>query len=151
MGCNGLEILNPPDTPTWFGSCDTDHPSILDLALSYEAACFAGQLGPIEISQAESLTLDHAALFFHLYAITNIKLAPPPALSGYRADDKHKASWIREFVRLMPYTPACTSTCDAPSDYGNMTVHGIMVHEHLKAFDSAIDNACKAILQPYQP
>jgi len=52
-------------------------------------------------------------------------------------------------MRLMPYTPACTSTCDIPSNYGNTTIHGIMVHKHLKAFDSAIDNVCKATLHPH--
>jgi hypothetical protein len=31
MGCNGLEILNPPNTPTWCGSHATNRPSILDL------------------------------------------------------------------------------------------------------------------------
>jgi hypothetical protein len=31
MGCNGLEILNPPNTPTWFGSYATDCLFILNL------------------------------------------------------------------------------------------------------------------------
>jgi hypothetical protein len=146
MGHNGLEILNPPDTPTWFGSHPSDCPSILDLALGNEAARLAGQLSPVTVSQVESLASDHAALLFQIYTITNIELAPPPASAGYRADDEYKASWMREFVRLMPYAPTCTSTCDAPSDHGNTTIHGITVHEQLKAFNTTIDNACKATL-----
>jgi hypothetical protein len=137
MGHTGLSILNPLDIPTWFGSKPTDHLSILDLALGNEASILAGQLSPIEISQAESLASDHAMLIFQIYDITDLALAPPPMLSGYRADDEHKASWMKEFTRLMPYMPP---------DLMDLTVD-----TQLRAFDTTINGACKSTLQPYQP
>jgi hypothetical protein len=127
MGRNGLEILNPLDTPTWFGSRPNDCPSILDLAMGNEASRFTGQLGPITVSQAESLTSDHATLIFQIHTITDIKLTPLPAPSGYRADDEHKASWLKEFARLMPYANPIGTT----------------LHQQLKAFESTINTACK--------
>jgi hypothetical protein len=135
MGHNGLELLNPPDTPTWFGSRPNNRPSVLDLALGNKAVGLAGQLSPVIVSQAESLATDHAALLFQIHAITNIELTPPPAPSGYWADDENKASWMKEFARIMPYADPTGTT----------------LPEHLDTFSSAIDTACKTTLHPHQP
>jgi hypothetical protein len=63
------------------------------------------QLSDVQISCHESLSLDHTTLLLDIYLITSIALAPPSTPIGYRMDKEHKALWMREFARLMPYTP----------------------------------------------
>ena len=40
LDANGFHPLTPPHEPTWFGSRDTDHPSVLDLVFANEQALF---------------------------------------------------------------------------------------------------------------
>jgi hypothetical protein len=81
-----------------------------------------------------SLASDHAVLIFQIYAITDIKLTPPPAPLGYRANDEHKALWMREFARLMPYA----------------NLSGTTLQEQLTTFDSTVEAVCKTTLKLHQ-
>ena len=91
--------------------------SVLDLMFANKWVELNTQLSDVQISCHESLSLDHTTLLLDIYLITSIALAPPSTPIGYRMDKKHKALWMREFARLMPYTPlwqahiSCTSTC----------------------------------------
>ena len=113
--------------------------------------------------------------------MTSLALAPPPALSGYRMDEERKASWMQEFVRVMPYAHPPALTCDdhnedlphpPSSEYvlqacpalpvvthaGGLTAHASVmmphrdtVHDMLAAVNQAIEHTNKETLQPTCP
>jgi Endonuclease-reverse transcriptase len=78
MGVQGFQYKNLPGVPTWVGSQDSDHPSVLDLVLANNLACYSAQLGDVIVSVANSLESDHATLIFDIYPLDSIALIPPP-------------------------------------------------------------------------
>src|SRR5216683_2858758 len=79
------------------------NPSVLNLALVNECTVLAGQLGLIQVSFAESLGSDHAALLTTLYPSDSIALQPPPTPTGYKPDEAHHSAWIKTFTTSLPY------------------------------------------------
>src|SRR5216683_6931982 len=79
------------------------NPSVLNLALVNECTVLAGQLGLIQVSFAESLGSDHAALLTTLYPSDSIALQPPPTPTGYKPDEARHAAWIKMFMTSLPY------------------------------------------------
>jgi hypothetical protein len=53
------------------------------------AALIGGQIGELQVSTAEALASDHAALLFDFTLTTNIALLLPPAPKGYKVENKH--------------------------------------------------------------
>jgi hypothetical protein len=145
---NGLQVMNPDRVPTWVGLREGNRPSIIDLAFTNEAAIFTNQLSPLDVSLGESLGSDLAALLFQIYPLTHLALQPPPAPTGYHAIPKRCDSWMRAFLTAYAYDLLGASTCDLPSDHGNMTVHGVMVHKFLKRVNRAIKEASHKMLEP---
>jgi hypothetical protein len=119
---NGLKVLNPHRVVTWVGSKESDHPSILNLAFANEAAHFTNQLSSMKVSLSDSLGSDHATLSFQVYPLDHLTLQPPPAPTGYKPDPERRDAWMKEFARLMPYTPTYTLMEGAPSDQSHSGV-----------------------------
>jgi endonuclease/exonuclease/phosphatase family metal-dependent hydrolase len=136
---NGFELLTPPHEPTWFGSKDTDQPSVLDLAFANERAFLDAQFENVQISLSDSLSSDHAAITFDILPITSLALAPPPTPSGYKLEEERKASWMREFARVMPYAQ--------PPAY----IYGPTIHEMLAMINKAIADTNKETLRLRRP
>ena len=101
----GFELLNPPREATWRSHQDGVHDSVLDLALMNEAAAISGQISPLTISFADSITSDHAALSLFWYPAESIAIAPPPHLIGFQIDDDCLEVWSKFFTRLLPVPP----------------------------------------------
>jgi hypothetical protein len=95
---HGLLLLNPLHQPTWFGSRETDHHSVLDLAFANDSALLSNQLGDVHVCFPDSIASDHAALLLTIIPIDSIAIIPPPAPKGYKADTaKRKLDWgVRE-------------------------------------------------------
>ena len=98
----GFELLNPPCEVTWRSPQDGVHDSVLDLALINEAAAISGQISPLTISFADSITSDHAALSLFWYPAESIAISPPPELTGFQIDDEYFKPWSKFFTRLLP-------------------------------------------------
>jgi len=75
---NGLKCLNPLHVPTWAGSREGDHPSVINLVLANDCTCFSGQLSEVTISFEALLGLDHAAVSITVYPLTSLAIIPPP-------------------------------------------------------------------------
>ena len=101
----GFELLNPPCEATWRSHQDGVHDSVLDLALINEAAAISGQISPLTVSFADSITSDHAALSLFWYPAESIAISPPPQLTGFQIDDEQFDSWSKFFTCLLP-TPS---------------------------------------------
>jgi hypothetical protein len=149
MGNQGLECLNPENVPTW--KQGDSSPSIIDLAFTNEPALISAQLGPVSISREDSLGSDHAALALTLYPTHSLTLVPPPAPTGYHAEDKHKDMWMKEFAMLLPtglpYAPShCTEPIDQESTPERRSANAVTVHESLNAFNDAIQSVCARTL-----
>jgi len=127
MDNSGLHCLNDPATPTWFGSRDTDCPSVLDLALVNEAAIFEGQLSELTISHSESLGSNHTALLLDYYLTEGVIMTPPPAPAGYWADADHWDAWVKAFTTAYHTSDnllwAKDATTSAPAGGGMATAH----------------------------
>jgi hypothetical protein len=102
MGANSFQCKNPPEVPMWVGSRETDHPSILDLILANDLACYSAQLGDVTVSLANSLGSDHATLIFDIFPLDSIAIIPPPTPSRFKVNDELKDSWVKEFIMLLP-------------------------------------------------
>jgi hypothetical protein len=102
MDDQGLACANPQDIPTWYSYNEDISPSVLDLILVNEACIFSGQMGEVEISREVATATDHAALLFSFHPIDSLTLIPPPAPTGYRAENERKDDWIKEFRRQLP-------------------------------------------------
>jgi hypothetical protein len=100
---HGFSLLNPPLTPTWRPSREGEKESIIDLVLANEVALWMGHVGPVEISEAESLGSDHAALLFSVLPSDHPSHIPSPSPAGYRAEDKQRQAWIKMFSSTLPY------------------------------------------------
>jgi hypothetical protein len=74
-----------------------------------------GHVGSVEISKAESLGSDHAALLFSILPSDHPSHVPSPSLAGYRAKDKQRQVWIKTFSSTLPYEPMAI-----PSDRTNL-------------------------------
>ena len=151
MGDNGLTCINPPSVPTW-RSRDL-RPSILDLVLANESALMSAQIGDVTISWEDSLGSDHTAVALTLHPITSLALVPTPTPSGYRTDDEHKDSWMREFAMSLPsglpYAPPhCTEPYDQESTPERRSAIAVTVHETLRQYDAAIEQASRRTLPP---
>jgi hypothetical protein len=109
---HGFSLLNPLLTPTWRVSREGEHDLVLDLILANEAALWMGHMGPVEISEAESLGSDHVALLFSVLPSDHPSHIPNPSLAGYRAEDKQRQVWIKTFSSTLPYEPMAI-----PSDH----------------------------------
>jgi hypothetical protein len=62
-----------------------------------------GHMGPVEISKAESLGSDHAALLFSILPSDHPSHIPNPSPAGYRAKDEQRQAWIKMFSSTLPY------------------------------------------------
>jgi hypothetical protein len=112
--CNWIDdhsfsLLNPLLIPTRKAICPDKHDSILDLVFANEAALQLGHVGSVEISKAESLGSDHAALLFSVLPSNHPSHIPSPSLAGYRAEDKQWQAWIKMFSSTLPYEPPATT------------------------------------------
>jgi hypothetical protein len=76
MDDNSVECLNPLDQPTWTSSHTELNPSIIDLVLANNAACFSGQIGEVDVSFQNSLGLDHAMILIPPYRTKNCSPTP---------------------------------------------------------------------------
>ena len=106
---NNFSLRTTPRSPTWKGTKDTDIPSVLDLAFANDAVTLSAQMSDVDISFADLLSSDHAALIFHIYPSDSIALLPPPAPKGYRLDNNQHDAWIKSFRRQMPFGPVSDS------------------------------------------
>lgn len=104
----GLELLNPHRIATWDSGRDDQQPSVLDLALTNEAAAISGQISPLLISFEDSISSDHVALYLLWYPAEAIAIAPPPQLSGYAIDDLLINLWTKVFGPLSMDSPPIT-------------------------------------------
>jgi hypothetical protein len=147
---NGLHCLNPRHITTWTPPNNTQQVSVLDLVFANDATYFSAQLGEVDISFEHSLGSDHAAITIHIYPLYSPTLIPPPAPMGYRAEDKCKDAWMREFAMLfppcLPYAPKhCTLPLVPTWDHDDW---GDSVHASLKPFNDAIAEASRRTLPP---
>ena len=62
---------------------DNERDAILDLVMANEAVCWFGHVGPVEISEAEALGSDHAALLFSVIPSDHPSHLPNPSPAGY--------------------------------------------------------------------
>ena len=102
----GFKLLNPPRKATWRSHQDGIHDSVLDLALMNEVAAISGQISPLTISFADSISSDHAALSLFWYPAESITISPPPQLTGFQIDNDSFEPWSKFFTRLLPTPPA---------------------------------------------
>jgi hypothetical protein len=107
------------------------------------------QFGDVTVSLANSLRLDHAALTFKIFPLDSITIIPPPALSGFKATNKLKDSWMKEFVMLLPpglpYTPEHSTV--PPDSTGTLSGHESL-DKSLNLFNWAINKASHCTLKP---
>ncbi len=166
MDENGLTLQNPDLTPTWAGTWEGDHPSVIDLALINESAVVASQLGPVEVSFKESLGSDHAALITTLYPSNSIALAPPSAPTGYKPNEACRAAWIKTFMTSLPYDAPDirwnidSSGCSLVLPENGVTTHESVtpppsalgarecLHAHIMALNHAIETMSQQNLEP---
>jgi hypothetical protein len=152
LECNDFLLLNPDRTPTWDSGRDDTQPLVIDVVLANLVARFSNQIGEVSISWSESLASDHAALLFTLYPSDSLALIPAPAPNGYKAEPENRESWVEAFAMslppCLPYAPPHSTEPEDPS----VICHRVPAHDHLnllvKAFDHAIDTACKTTLKP---
>jgi endonuclease/exonuclease/phosphatase family metal-dependent hydrolase len=130
LDTNLFSLLNPDETPTWLGSKDTDQPSVIDLGFANAAALMSGQIGELQVSAADALASDHAALLIAFTPLNNIALLPAPAPKGYKAEAKYHDAW----------TAAFHAAYHRPQ--------GAPLDTLLQALETAIEDACKASLPP---
>jgi hypothetical protein len=126
---HGFSILNPLLIPTRKGIKENKRDAVLDLVMANEAVCWFGHIGPVEISEAEALGSDHAALLFSVIPSDHPSHLPDPSPAGYRADDEQHQAWSKAFSTNLPYEP------DAYTDETGEA----RLWRHLKAFDAAIE------------
>ena len=127
----GLELLNPPCIATWRSNQERIKDSVLDLALINEAAAISGQISPLTISFADSVTSDHAALSLSWYPAESIAISPPPELAGYAIDDTLFESWTKYFTRLLP-VPA------PPSDVDSLRAASVQLYSDIDAASASV-------------
>jgi len=142
LDINNLSLLNPLHEPTWYGNKDADHPSVLDLAFGNEAALIGGQIGPIKISEQDSLGSDHAALLFKVYPTDSLAIIPPPAPKGYQTNEEKKTDWIKAFMTLLP----CSLIMDDDSEPQGIE----LLRNKIKQFNYVIKEASRQTLKPKQ-
>ena len=102
MDDNGLSIHNLPGIPTWVSTCKDMHPSVLDLALTNEAATVNGQLSKLTVSMGDSVGSDHAMLTIHYYPLDSLAILPLPQPKGYKAEPDKQSEWTRTFHKAAP-------------------------------------------------
>ena len=93
MDDNGLETLNPVNEHTW--SQPGSRPSIIDLTLANESACFFANLSSVTVSWAHSDS-DHAALLINFYPETETPLTIHEP-RGFHIDSEKKEEWSTSF------------------------------------------------------
>jgi hypothetical protein len=116
-------------------------------------ACLSGQIGEVKVLWEEGLTFNHAALLFNIYPTDSIALIPAPAPTGYKTKLNKQDSWVEVFYMslplCLPYMPPHSTVLVDPS-----TIRRVLAHKYLellvKAFDNAIEEACKKMLKPKQ-
>jgi hypothetical protein len=88
----------------------------------------SGQIGELQVSAANALASDHAALLIDFTPLNNIVLLLAPAPKGYKAEAKYHDVWTAAF-HAMYHQP-----------------QGAPLDTLLQALETAIEDACKASL-----
>ena len=81
-------------------------------------------MGPVEISEAESLGSNHAALLFSVLPSDHPSHIPNPSPAGYQAEDEQHQAWIKTFSSTLPYEPTATPPDHTNSD-GERMIEGL--------------------------
>jgi hypothetical protein len=81
-----------------------------------------------------------------IFPTTSPTLIPPPAPSGYCAEDEHKDTWMKEFTMLLPLglpyaSTHCTKPFDQESTPSRRSTIAVIVQESLKTFNDVIEKA----------
>ena len=128
MDENGLETLNPVNEHTW--SQSGSRPSIIDLALANESACFFTNLSSLTVSWDHSDNSDHAALLINYYPDTETPTIHQTP-RGFHIDSGKKEEWTNSFRSYVSDFSILTSS--DPTDAA-------------RSLHNAIINACESSL-----